>query len=208
MAKRKTYQEQLGISEDSLAASFRWPQPGDRAFQRNEDGRENAPLEQAEHARLVIMSEGYKMGADAMVDEALGDNSKGATLVFPILFNYRHYLELSLKYLIATYGPAVGLEPVWNTHHLIPLWNMLLELMDAYGTSDPDEADQVVGSIVQEFAKLDPNSFANRYPVDTRGNVIELAMEEVDLTALRDVMNGVDGFFSGADGYLAACLAR
>lgn len=148
------------------------------------------------------MSEGYKMGADAMVEEALGDNYKSATLVFPILFNYRHFIELSIKYTIATYGPPVGLGPVWNTHYLIPLWNKLLQVFDAYGTDDPDDADQIVGGIIAEFAKIDPNSFSHRYPVDTQGNIIELAQEEIDLDALRDVMNGVEGFFNGADGYL------
>jgi len=28
---------------------------------------------------------------------------------------------------------------------LIPLWNRLLEVYDAYGTNDPDEADKIVG---------------------------------------------------------------
>ena len=73
MAKRKSYQEQLGISEDALRTDFRWPRPGDRAFQTNEDWRANAPIK------------------------------KG----FPILFNYRHFIELSIKDTIATYCPAV-----------------------------------------------------------------------------------------------------
>jgi hypothetical protein len=202
MAKHKTYQEQLGISEDTLKLDFRWPQPGDRAFQRNQDWRANAPLEKGGQTRLVLMAEGYKMGADAMVREASGDSYRSAALVFPILFNYRHFIELSIKYTIATYGPTVGINPIWNGHELIPLWNTLLEVFDAYGTDDPDEADKIVGAIIEEFAKLDPRSINNRYPVDTRGNKIELTQEEVDLEALRGVMESVANFFTGADGYL------
>jgi hypothetical protein len=43
---------------------------------------------------------------------------------------------------------------------------------------------------------------ANRYPIDTRGKLISLAHEEVDLHRLADVMNGLEGYFSGCDGYL------
>ena len=204
MAKRTTYQEQLGIPEDALDSGFRWPRAGDRAFQSNEERSANAMLERGAQARFVLMAEGYKMGADAMIEEAAGDIYKSGTLVFPILFNYRHFIELQLKYTIATYGPTVGIEPVWNSHNLIPLWNRLLELLDAYGTDDPDDADKIVGTIIEEFAKIDPNSFFHRYPVDTRGQVLELTREEVDLAALKDVMDGVSGFFTGADGYLDA----
>lgn len=202
MAKRKTYQKYLAISEDALSVDFRWPQPGDRPFQRNDDWKANARLEKGGLTRLVLMAEGYKIGADAMVEEALEDNYKSATLVFPILFNYRHFIELSIKYTIATYGPAVGVEPVWNGHELLSLWNTLLKVFDAYGTDDPDQADKIVAGVVEDFARLDPKSISNRYPVDTKGNVIELTLEEVDLEALRDVMKGVEGFFTGADGYL------
>ncbi len=202
MAKRRTYQNVLGLSDDVLSEEFRWPRPGDKAFRTNDDYQANAPLEKHGHARLVLMADGYKMGADAMVAEALGDTYKSATLVFPILFNYRHFIELSIKYTLATYGRAVGIKPIWNTHDLIPLWNRLLEVFDAYGTEDPDDGDPIVGEIVGEFAKLDPDSFAHRYPVDTKGKLIELTMEEIDLETLRDVMGAVDNFFTGVDGYL------
>ncbi|MBO9501648.1 hypothetical protein [Brevundimonas sp. A19_0] len=59
-----------------------------------------------------------------------------------------------------------------------------------------------MAAIVAEFAKVDPGSFSYRYPVDTKGKLIELAHDRLDLGALADVMNAVDGYFSGCDGYL------
>lgn len=53
-------------------------------------------------------------------------------------------------------------------------------------------------------AENDPGSFSRRYPVYTKGWLIELPHENVDLAALADVMNAVDGFFSGCGGYLGA----
>lgn len=63
-------------------------------------------------------------------------------------------------------------------------------------------ADAVVAEIIAEFAKVDPQSFSYRYPVDKKGNLVNLAFEEVDLQRLADVMQGLDGYFSGCDGYL------
>jgi hypothetical protein len=38
--------------------------------------------------------------------------------------------------------------------------------------------------------------------VDNKGRAISLALDEIDLAQLKDVMNGVAGFFTGWDGYL------
>ena len=40
--------------------------------------------------------------------------------------------------------------------------------------------------------------FSHRYPVDKKGKVLELTLEEVDLEALRDMINAVEDFFAGA----------
>jgi len=58
--------------------------------------------------------------------------------------------------------------------------------------------------LVAEFATVDPGSFSFRYPVDTQGRPIELAHGYMDLSVLADVMEGVDGYFTGCDGYLDA----
>lgn len=49
---------------------------------------------------------------------------------------------------------------------------------------------------------MDPRSFSYRYPVDTKGNLVNLAHQEIDLHRLADVMNDLDGYFSGCDAYL------
>ena len=58
--------------------------------------------------------------------------------------------------------------------------------------------------LVAEFATVDPGSFSFRYPVDTQGRPIELAHGYMDLSVLADVIEGVDGYFTGCDGYLDA----
>jgi hypothetical protein len=56
--------------------------------------------------------------------------------------------------------------------------------------------------LLQNFAKVDPKSYSYRYPVDIHGKEIPLGLEVLDLAVLKDVMDGVGGYFTGSDGYL------
>lgn len=149
------------------------------------------------------MMEGYKAAADLMVQSVVNDRPTRNILVFPIIFNYRQFLELSLKYHIATFGPGVGIEPNWKSHDLAMLWSEFLAMLEHYGTEDPDMADPVVGEIILEFAKIDPGTYSYRYPVDRQGNPVPVAYSDLHLPTLADVMKGVAGYFTGSDGYLS-----
>ena len=200
MAKRKSF-------EDILNTEFRWPTKGDKPFVVADDPLDNANIADNEFTRLVLMMTGYKEAADLMVDRSGGDRSSRDTLVFPIIFNYRQFLELSLKYQLAVFGPRVDIRANWKTHDLAELWSEFLAMLERYGTEDPDEADPVVGEIILEFAKIDPGSYSYRYPVDRKGNPIPVAYSDLHLPTLADVMKAVDGYFTGCDGYLSDLLS-
>jgi len=194
--------------EDILHRDMRWPRKGDMPFKRSDDQYRNASIDHHGHDRLVMMMKGYKRAADLMVEKSTETNYDRDCLVFPIIFNYRQFIELSLKYLISTYGPSVGIDANWNSHNIDFLWSKFLKVIEGYGVEDPDQTNPIVGNIVAEFAKVDPKSFSYRYPVDTHGNLIPIAHDELDLGALADVMEGVDGYFTGCDGYLDSLSRR
>lgn len=188
--------------ESLLHSDFRWPTTGDEPFVTSEQWQNNSCIDPYRHGRLVMMMTGYKMAADLMVAHVAGSRHDGDALVFPIIFNYRQFVELSLKYLIATYGRTVGIEALWNTHDLGVLWSTFIEVLDGYGHEDQEGTDVVVAKIIVEFAKVDPGSFSFRYPVDRKGKLVNLAHKEVDLHRLADVMRGLEAYFTGSDGYL------
>ena len=194
--KRKTF-------EELLQSEFRWPILGDAPFVAAADYRENANISKDNFTRLVFMMQGYKKAADLMVEQTCVEPTDRDLLVCPIIFNYRQFLELSLKYVIATYGPAVAVRPVWRSHDLVKLWRFYAEVTEKYGTTDPDEADSIVEQVVAEFAKIDPGSYSHRYPVDTTGKPIPIAYSDLHLPTLKDVMDGVASYFAGCDGYLS-----
>ncbi|WP_246088671.1 hypothetical protein [Phreatobacter stygius] len=173
-------------------------------FKKSDDWSRNASIGKCGHGRLIMMMTGYKSAADLMVEKSRESNYDRDCLVFPILFNYRQFIELSLKYLISTYGYTVSIEANWKSHDLAFLWSEFLKILDAYGADDPDQTNPVVGAIVAEFSKVDPRSYSYRYPVDLNGNLIPITYEELDLEALADVMEGVGAYFSGCDGYLSS----
>ena len=199
MAKRKSL-------EEILATEFRWPRQGDKPFVVADDPYSNAEIAEDGFARLVLMTDGYKKAGDLMVEASTEDLLTRAIVVCPVIFNYRQFLELSLKYQLATYGPSVGIRPNWHTHDLAVLWSEFLAMLDEYGTEDPDEVDPVVGEIILEFAKIDPGSYAYRYPVDKNGVALPVAYSDLHLPTLGDVMNAVSGYFNGCDGYLSSLL--
>lgn len=82
------------------------------------------------------------------------------------------------------------------------MWSIFVQVLDDYGHEDEEGTEAVVAKIISEFARVDPRSFSYRYPVDTKGNLLNLAHREIDLHRLADVINGLDGYFSGCDGYL------
>jgi hypothetical protein len=199
MAKRTSF-------ESTLNTELRWPKRSDKPFVVGDDPFDNANIANDGFTRLALMMEGYKSAADLMVEAAADGQPKRQILVFPILFNYRHFIELSLKYQLAQFGPAVGIEPNWNSHDLAKLWVAFLEMIERYGTEDRDDVDPIVESIILEFAKIDPASYSYRYPVDRQGNPVPVAYSDLHLATLADVMQGVAGYFAGCDGYLSSLL--
>lgn len=196
MAKRHTFDEIIN-------STFRWPIAGDAPFVEADNPMNNAVIAEDDFTRLVLMIDGYKKAADIAVAHCAEYPVDRDLLVYPIIFNYRQFIELSLKYQLATYGSPAGIEANWNTHRLEMLWGDFAVMLDRYGTPDPDEADPIVASVVAQFAKIDPKSDAYRYPVDQRGNPLPVAFAATHLPNLADVMQAVAGYFSGCDGYLS-----
>jgi hypothetical protein len=193
--KRKTF-------ADIIHEEFRWPTVGDKPFVEADDPLENANIGGSDTTRLVLMMEGYRKGADIMVDYASAHRADRDFLVCPIIFNYRQFLELSLKYMLAAFGRHVDVKPNWNSHDLTILWKDFAIMLERFGTEDPDNADPIVAEVVGQFSKIDPGSYSHRYPVDKKGEALPLALTDLHLPTLKDVMNAVSNYFSGCDGYL------
>lgn len=90
----------------------------------------------------------------------------------------------------------------------MPLWQTYYSITDVIIGSNRDKNVEVsVSSVISEFDKFDPNSFAMRYPTDVKGKQIALPHDAFDLMGLKDVMAGVENFFNGNLSYVSEIMA-
>jgi hypothetical protein len=190
------------VFQQVFEKEFKWPASGDTAFKPPGRWIDGAEIERNEFARLVFMTRGYKLAGDLMVARAKEDRYDRKDLIYPILFNYRHFVELSLKYLISTYGSVVAIEPIWDTHRLEKLWFRFSEIMIAYRDPAENDARNAVGAVIAEFAKVDPDSFSYRYPVTRKGEPIAPLEEALEIANLADAIEKLDNYFTGCGGWL------
>ena len=121
---------------------------------------------------MFIYSEGYHLAAGCLVKDIIADNSVLTVdfLIYPIVFLYRHYLELQLKDILSmAHGLLSHCDDSIEGHNLGTLWKTAQPLIDqCYETAGWGAADKsqykIVSSLIQEFSDLDPNGEAARYP--------------------------------------------
>jgi hypothetical protein len=176
----------------------RWPAKGDRLFRPGQDAWPATSLGEREY-RLAL---GYKLAGDHLVYNFLGNHRDYDNLIYPILFCYRHYIELTLKEAARKYGPWVGVMlPQKGNHRLPELWELFVKIATAFGNDPKYEAAVAVGSCVAELAKVDPdNAVAFRYARQNgTDKLIPLEFGTIDLNNLQEVMDGIANFFECAE---------
>ena len=104
------------------------------------------------------------------------------TSAHPIVFLYRHALELYLKAIILVGSdmltlkdqPKMERQQLFKTHNMDKLRQEVERVFAVYGWGW-DLGNSNLGSVVYlrkvigEFQKIDPGSYSFRYPVDTQG---------------------------------------
>lgn len=89
-------------------------------------------------------------------------NSIRDGLIYPALFSYRHYLELTLKETLNLFEYSGHLveEVINREHSLAKLWNKLSPHIDE------GEDKDIVRNLVFELNRVDPNGELFRYPYE------------------------------------------
>jgi hypothetical protein len=100
----------------------RWPEAGDRLLSPGYD----TFLAEGADERSFRLLRGYKRAGDVLVQSALTHRYDRDSLVFPALFNYRHYIELALKAIVEEHGTFAGVALGTKNHELPELWKLFL----------------------------------------------------------------------------------
>jgi hypothetical protein len=182
-----------------------WPKRGDRLLKSTDDWDKAITFSPYGFDRFVHLWSGYMRAGDALVDEAERDPTERHFLIYPILFNYRHALELAIKWTVEQYGGYVDiyLSADEKDHNLWKSWQLCKEvIVKIGGIGVGEDGFAGVEQIVKDFHELDRDGTAFRYSRTKTGATIELPQTNVDLAQIQRVMEGIDNFFTGADGLL------
>jgi hypothetical protein len=189
---------------DLLSQDFRWPKIGDKLFARSQPAYE-AFLARHAGERLYHLTAGYKLAADLLVEQTEAEAWRRRKLVYPIVFCYRHFLELTLKGILEEYGSMGNVSPNWSHHKLEDLWRDFRTILRSLDSDHPEEGGtDAVEQCIAEFAKIDPFSETFRYPMSRKGDPFDVGCEAVDLLQLRDTMHAIENYFMGTDGFLGS----
>ncbi len=156
---------------------------------------------------------GYYSAAESLVQISI-ETRKLDTLFFPICFNYRHFLELSLKHLIIGsekfadvsaelgYGEKIVesvARKVMIEHSLEKLLNWLIERFEK---TSGEQFDNELRELIVEFHNIDPNGQIFRYPILQDGSFSLPNQSNYDVENIRLQMEKVNNYFTGMDAWL------
>ena len=113
---------------------------------------------------------GYAKAAEILSDHVQSGSRDRDTLIYPIVFLSRHYLELLMKRTLLDAQDLLRRDRNLPGHHdLARLWRDLRPLILTLYRTDPPADLARLDSVVTSLTELDRCSFAFRYPVDKRG---------------------------------------
>jgi hypothetical protein len=143
-----------------------------------------------------LYADGYKRAADILVEQLEG-KTQDDNLILPIVFMYRHYVELKLKDMIMGYDKIHGIKmptEKFGTHKLEPLWSYL----KAHLSSLPDvpmnaEVIPALDRLIRELVELDPGSFNFRYAHDKARENEMVLPRSLSMTHFKETMDKIKG---------------
>ena len=184
-----------------------WPQKGDKLFRPDKDWWNNACLNYLpDDWELYVI--GYKHAAEVLVAYIVEKHSEQDTLVFPIVFLYRQYLELRLKRLITDGSQLLDVEKDFpKTHELGNLWGDCKKILSKLEPKIPKEDLEAVEDAIKQFTNIDPSSETFRYPIHKDGRrLLPPEIKYINLRNLAEVMDKIVHFLDSASMMISVYL--
>lgn len=146
-------------------------------FSSGEEWQSNACVNYS-HAPMRLYILGYKKAGDILAQQVIETARDQDSLVYPIAFLYRQYIELQLKDIIKESRILLSEGSTFPEHHkLKTLWELVSQLMrkviakadESAGKYITSEDFAFVETVVSSFVEIDPESMAFRYPKNKHG---------------------------------------
>ncbi|WP_127845259.1 hypothetical protein [Psychroflexus aestuariivivens] len=147
--------------------------------------------------KFFLYSEGYKEAGKKLWEFCIENNFYANTLIYPLVFNYRQFIELRIKELmIMGYKYVDDNKDFADEHSLLKLWCIYRnEILVNIETIDEEILDNVE-RVIKQFNTEDPKSMCFRYPVSRGPHRKEhINRETIDLNNFKNVIDRLIYFF-------------
>lgn len=190
-----------------LLGKLALPSAEDRLFTSQEDWWNNACLNWC-HDGWWLYASGYKDAADLLVQRVEERSAGQDSLVYPVLFLYRQYLELQIKDLIRQAHRLQDIAGDFPKHHRIDnLWEACHKLISEISPGDSVAELKEITRLIGEFSEVDPTSTAFRYPQDKDGNPSLPGISHINLRNVREVIGKISIILIGASAQIGEYLS-
>ncbi len=139
--------------------------------------------------QLSGYAEGYRKAADHLVTEITFDPIDIDYLIYPLIFLYRHHLELRFKEFIRSgfaFSNMTGDFP--KCHNLTELWTAARVHLESFVKPLSHEELSDIDNLVSELSSFDEDSFAFRYSEDKRGTKTLLGIDHINVKHLHQMI--------------------
>jgi len=172
---------------------YKLPKNGDQLFKSGEDWWHDAYIGLTEQ-EWDVYAIGYKMAGDLIVQHM--ENIEKNNLVFPIVFLYRHYIELRLKEIINNGYLLLNIKNdnqihYMKEHNIDKLWNETKNIIRKALQDQAKHYVEALNKLIKEYSKIDPGSYCFRYPIDTKGVPLKFDISHINLRNLSEVIEGM-----------------
>lgn len=166
-----------------------WPDNSEILFKADDDWQQNACINCYQRDSFHY-SHSYRTAAEHLAELAESGDAVIDSVILPIVFLYRQFIELSLKNIINTARRLEGVGSGFTMHHdLTKLWDEAGDLIrQHYDPAIPEELSNL-DPCISEFQKYDAASFAFRYPTDKKGKANLAELRHINVRNLRETMN-------------------
>ena len=171
---------------------------------------------------------GYRLAARLVVDRIRERSSEQSFLFYPLVFLYRHTVELMLKRLILAFddprvrrvtGEEQRADNYWTTlrrgqkaHSLKWLWEQVRPAARALGEAVISvERIEGINFYIQQLNEIDPGSDNFRYTTEIESTRVKLTGAqkpgvEADLIDFGEAMERLASYLDGIDSFVGAII--
>jgi hypothetical protein len=149
--------------------------------------------------KWALFADSYKTAADSLATVSESEPWRNQLVAAPIMFLYRHYVELQLKSLLLDAGELLDdPQTVPPKHYILTLWNRVRALLLKISPESDGEWFTRADRIISDIDGIDPTSFSFRYPVDTEGQQSLPTGFTFDPTQVKSVIAEIHLLLDGA----------